>query len=486
MSSFKERLLLCLVLAAYLFVGTLYAFLTPPWQVPDEPAHYNYVRYLVEHHSFPLLQQGDYSQEYLEKLKSDHFPPSMSVKPVRYEFHQPPLYYLLQVPIFLATAGNLIAMRLFSVLLGGLLLLVIHRMTSDLLPEKPSVALLSTAFVAFIPMHVAMMAGVENDSLAELLLALAVWLSIRHVLELDGPGRWPLTRLGVVLGLILVTKTTAYVGIPVAILAVLLRWWKERKGLGKRLVWLLLPAAVISAPWYARNAMVYGWPDILGLARHNAVVVGQPRTADWVSTHGMHGYLIRFVKFTFDSFWGVFGWMGVFMDGRVYLALELATLAAGVGFLLACWRTFFRRRSAMRDEQRSAVVVLAFLALGVLVEYLGYNLTFVQHQGRYLFPALAAAAPAWAIGFLETLKPAVSRKMALAFLLMAFLLGAVDMLLPPTHRWATAFALAFAAAYGVRSFLPRALEPVIQALPYLLLWMLDLYALFAFVLPQLR
>ncbi len=475
MSSSKERLSLCLVLLAYLVVGTLYAFLTPAWQVPDEPAHYNYVRYLAAHRSFPILQQGDYSQSYLEELKSRRFPPSMSVEPVRYEFHQPPLYYLLQTPIFLASGGNLVAMRVFSLFLGGLLLLVIYRMTGDLFPGKPAVAILSTAFVAFIPMHLAMMAGVENDSLAELLLALAVWLSVRQVLALDGFDWRPLARLGVVLGLILVTKTTAYVGVPVAILAVLLRWRRERGSLGRRLAWLLLPPAAISAPWYSRNAMVYGWPDLLGLARHNAVVVGQPRTADWIAVHGMHGYLTRFLEFTFDSFWGVFGWMGVFMDGRVYILLEMATLVVVVGFLLACWQAC--RRGALKGGRIDAVVLLAFLVLGVLAEYVGYNLTFVQHQGRYLFPALAAIAPAWAVGFLKMVEKPVSRKMALFFLFVAFLFGAIDLALFPINRWIVALALLFSVAFGARSFLPEVLDPLVLAFPCVLLYGLDFYAL---------
>ncbi len=486
MSLSKERLLLCIILLAYMAVGTLYASLVPAWQVPDEPAHYNYVRYLAEHRGFPVLRQGDYSQEYLETLKSRHFPPDMSIDPIRYEFHQPPLYYLLQTPIFLATRGSLIAMRLFSVLLGSMLLLVIYRMMLDVFPERHhEVALVSAAFVAFIPMHVAMMAGVENDSLAELLLALAVWLSVRHVLLLDGSDGRSLAKLGVVLGLILVTKTTAYVALPLAILAVLIRWWRERKGVVRRLAWLLAPPVVISAPWYVRNALVYGWPDLLGLARHNAVVVGQPRTMEWIAVHGMHAYLGRFARFTFDSFWGVFGWMGVFMDGRIYLALEMVTLAVGVGFLLVCWRVCLHRRNALTSEQWGVVVLLTVLFLGVLAEYVGYNLIFVQHQGRYLFPALAAIAPAWAVGFLETVKRPVSRKMALFFLILAVFWAAMDVISPSAYRWHAALSLSLAIAYGVRAAIPETLDHFVLAVLYALLWVLDVYALFAFILPQL-
>jgi len=38
---------LSLLIMLYLALGTLYAVQTPIWQVPDEPAHYNYIRYLA-------------------------------------------------------------------------------------------------------------------------------------------------------------------------------------------------------------------------------------------------------------------------------------------------------------------------------------------------------------------------------------------------------------------------------------------------------
>jgi hypothetical protein len=63
-----------LILAAYLLVGTFYAVYTPRWQVPDEPAHYNYIAALAAGKGFPVLEPGDYDQQYLEQLKSEHFP----------------------------------------------------------------------------------------------------------------------------------------------------------------------------------------------------------------------------------------------------------------------------------------------------------------------------------------------------------------------------------------------------------------------------
>src|SRR5690349_7535768 len=83
------------ILLAYLIIGTLYALQTPRWQVPDEPAHYNYIRQLVTQHAFPVLEPGDYNQAYLSELTSTGFPPEKPIDSLEYEDHQPPLYYLL-------------------------------------------------------------------------------------------------------------------------------------------------------------------------------------------------------------------------------------------------------------------------------------------------------------------------------------------------------------------------------------------------------
>src|SRR5262245_2414668 len=95
MRSMRSRFGFSLIAWLYLALAWLYALNTPPWQVPDEPAHYNYVRALAEHAALPVLQPGDYDQTYLEKIKREKFPPSLPIDSIRYEAHQPPSYYLL-------------------------------------------------------------------------------------------------------------------------------------------------------------------------------------------------------------------------------------------------------------------------------------------------------------------------------------------------------------------------------------------------------
>ena len=406
----RVRLALGAIVLTYLGIGTLYAVHTPRWQVPDEPAHYNYIRQVVETRAFPVLEPGDYDQAYLSDLTSTRFPPDKPIGTLEYEDHQPPLYYLLAAPAFRASGGSLLALRLFSLALGAGVIVFTFFMVLEIFPTSPVLALTTAGFVAFVPQHMAMMAGVNNDALAELWIVVGLWLMVRGIGRTEGTGGTRAVReefvLGLVIGLAFLTKSTAYLLAPVAGVALLLRW--RSGGLRGRLLLrdlaiVFAPALLLGALWWGRNLAVYGWPDVMGLERHDLVVVGQPRTVEWIADLGWGEYLRRYFVTTFRSFWGQFGWMGVVMDWRVYLAL----LAYSLLLLLGCVGAVIRRRRGQSRLPQAQVNSLAGLATALLIAaalYLYYNLTFVQHQGRYLYPALSVVGLGAAIGIRQWTK----------------------------------------------------------------------------------
>ena len=384
---------LALIIVAYLSVGTLYAVKTPAWQVPDEPAHYNYVRFVAEGRGLPVLQSGDYDAAYLESIKAARFPPSMPIDSIRYEFWQPPLYYALAAPIYLATSGSLLALRLFSVALGGFVVVLAFLIVRRSAPGSLALALGSAAFVAFVPQHVAMMAGTQNDGVAELLLALIVLQMLN--LELQTASlKWG--RLGLTLGLALLTKGTIYMAVPLVAVAI---WLKYRSQSPHDYRWLVKggvlvfgPALVLVLPWWIRNVAAYGWPDFLASIRHDGVVMGQPTPAEWMARFGLGGYLRDFVVTTFHSFWGQFGWMGVPMNDRYYAVLAVCSLAASVGL------SWYLARNASTATKNPGVWFLGSWILLAMVVYITYNVKYVQFQGRYLFPALIPIGLAFTLG----------------------------------------------------------------------------------------
>ena len=264
-------------------------------------------------------------------------------------------------------------------------------------------------------------------------------------------------------------------------------WWRDREAL-RRIVadvlWVALPMLLIGLPWYARDLAVYGWPDFLGLMRHDQIVAGQTRTGEYLAQVGWSAYLRRAVEFTFKSFWGVFGWLGVFMDSRVYfLVAVLSGIAAG-GLAL---RLAFRKSQIANHVSRNRISI--FMLLSVLLTFLTYawyNTQFVQHQGRYLFTALIPLAIAFALGWEAALWPRAARVITIALGVFAVALAAWGIFshtgLP---KWPLAITALLAGGLFVSSWLPRRLAQALFVAPYLLFVLLDLYALFKEIVPQL-
>jgi hypothetical protein len=350
----------------------------------------------------------------------------------------------------------------------------------EIFPDQPGLAWLAGGFVAFLPQHLVIMAGVNNDALTEALLATWLFLALRYL-----RAATPAWLLGGVLGLLLLTKTTGYVALPLAVVVVLLRWqrggfsWQRALGQGAL---ILGPALLLGLPWWARNVSVYGWPDLLGLMRHDEVVVGQPRTTEWLAREGAVPFLRALMRTTFQSFWGQPGWMGVVLDRRIYLGLGLLSVATLWSTL---WHFVEALRSGLSPRQRAALTLLGSSAGLTLLLFLGYNLTFVQHQGRYLFPALPAIALAATLGLRrltqKQLALATAPILGLLFLFIA-VLGLIDGDLP---LWDLVIVGLSAAMVAVAGHLPQRVNPLLGALLLLALFGLDLWVLFGFIVPFL-
>ena len=334
------RSLFALILLGYLCAGALYANYTPPWQAPDEPAHYNTIRQVAEEGCCPRVQAGDWDRETLSLLTSTRFAPEHldRLASIQYEDHQPPLYYLLASLVYKLSAGDLIALRLLSVGLGAAVVCLAYAVSRAILPGQPQIALAAMALVAFIPQHLSMMAAVNNDALAEVLVALALFWLLRYI-KSDSVPVW---QLGFIVGLALLTKITIYFLALLAPLAIWLKWRRACKPIQTLLRSLLvfaLIAGLMGGLWWLRNIAVYGFPDFLGLAAHDAVVADQPRTAEYIARHGMNTYLGRMLSTTFKSFWGQFGWMALPLDnvlgGWIYRGFGLLLIAGLFGFMLA-------------------------------------------------------------------------------------------------------------------------------------------------------
>lgn len=529
-------------LIAYVVAATLFAFITPAWQAPDEPAHYNYVAHIAQTGTLPVLRSGDYDHALLNRLLNARFSPPDGIDSLRYEAHQPPLYYVLATPVFWLSGGSLWALRLFGILIGAGAIVLLYLCLELVFPGKPLVVVGGTAFSALLPMHVAVSAAVNNDGMAELLimaamLALLGWLR-GHFYDEPGDERRPLKArrgrrrlllLGVLLGLGMLTKVYAYVLAPIAVLTVAgvaglrspvhatggaRQVWHNGRRSAQQAMWVALPALIMALPWWVRNWSLYGAWDVLGLAQHDRIVAGQPRTAEWIAHNGWLSYSERAFSFTFKSFWGVFGWMGVFLDERIYTAL---LLLSGVIFLGLLWATV-RFISGPPDTDMDSFQIFVLVLFGVMLmavtaSYAWYNIQFVQHQGRYFFWGLLPISAVVALGWREVFQPlqgVITGMLALVLTagiavtgsavgtldkwsllstgLVTLMLLLQPLLLASTSRYMMGWLPASLRAWLQR---PRVcallggMRAVAWALPFWALFALDLAIPFAYIVPQL-
>ena len=392
-----EKFLFALILLGYVIVGSLFATRTPDWQAPDEPAHYNYVAQVAGSGCCPQIEQGDWQSDYQNELTTVKFAPDTldRLDTIQYEDHQPPLYYLLASLVFKLSNGSLTALRLLSMVLGAVIVGLTYVIGKRVFPEHPHIALGAMALVAFHPQHLMMITSVNNDSLAEVVIAFALLWIIRY-LQTEHVPVW---QLGLIMAIGLMTKTTTYFLAGVIPLAILLKWRTQ----GQPIITLirawgifLVIALGIGGLWWLRNFGVYGFPDFLGLRAHDAVVTDQPRTADYIAQHGSDVYFREMLRVTFNSFWGQFGWMAVPLDnvlgGWIYRGFALLMGVGLSGWVVARFtRRSEEKTSSSLPIRRGGInvwIILIVTLILAMLAYLYYNSEFQQWQGRYMFPGL--------------------------------------------------------------------------------------------------
>jgi 4-amino-4-deoxy-L-arabinose transferase-like glycosyltransferase len=402
------------ILVVYGLLASLFAIRTPAWQTPDEPAHYNYAAQVARNGCCPVIQPGDWDSAYLEQLKAARFAPELltNFDQIQYEDHQPPLYYLIQALVYRLSDGSLVIMRLVSAAFGLGIIACTWAVARRLMPGQPQIGLGAAALVAFLPQHLALLASVNNDSLAWLLVAVLIWLMVRYAL-------WdsiPLWMLGVLMGIALLTKLSTIFMLGVIGLAILLRQFTpagEGRPLRTRLIatvgdWtrFLLPALVLGGIWWGRNVVVYGFPDVFGLREHDRIVADQLRTATFIAENGLDGYWSHALRTTFTSFWGQFGWMGLPLWDWLYNLLLVVTVVMLVGLIGMSLMTLWRIRAggggaAPSNPARQtalAWLLLALCALLAALQYAYYNLEFLQLQARYMFTGIIPFGIGLALG----------------------------------------------------------------------------------------
>ena len=362
----RSWILLAWIITAYIVLAMAMAARVPFGSAPDEVPHIQYVMHLCEQHSLPVLGRGSDAQ---------------------FEFHQPPLYYVLCAPVYMISNGDDLVVRMPSVLMGALTIWAVWWALGDVLGVKSRLRAPITSAIAFLPMFVFLTASVNNDNLVHLLFAIALGLGAGIVRK--GPTIGTVALLGIVAGLGGLTKLVGLILIPIGLIAIWLptlnnREIRRRALIGSGIFFLI--AMLLSGPWLVRNQIIYGDPFAQAafmkyFGTRNVTMAGMLQSG---FTPG--GYMALVWKYTSCSLLGVFGHMDLWLPSWMYAIYDVILLIGVIGMMV--W--YLRQREAAAIATRGAIGLWAASFLLVLLFFIKFNTQFFQAQARYLFPALPA------------------------------------------------------------------------------------------------
>jgi 4-amino-4-deoxy-L-arabinose transferase-like glycosyltransferase len=459
-----ERYLRFAIIVYFLIYAGTMAFITPPYEGPDEIAHLEYMNFLAKNHRLP-----------------DQTNPAHGGS-TSWEHHQPPLYYMLGAAVLMIARpdhaidinlekhaggwlrsvgpdGALLDLflsrtdhklfyffRLMSVLMGAITLIYVFRTSWLLLPPDAGTwTVFPGLFVATLPQFAFDSSILNNDALANLLAAAAIYYAYAAA---DQPAHSSnYVGLGLSLGLGLLTKKTLLVLLPmiiVLLVAALLTGRPKRRIAALATVSVAL-TGIIAGGWYLRNYGMYGefLATTIEEKQLSYLVEKQPLFSDvfvgsfWLShpvtaivtlagtlvalalaghrrlprairltvvslltlaamivpfffrTEIQGRYVGRVIALVYTSFIGYFGQMSLPLPDLIYALYGTVLGVAAIGLFLQL------SEKAFRDLK--VLVACGFVA-SALAGVIYYNLTFAQPQGRLLFPALSPVACLVTIG----------------------------------------------------------------------------------------
>jgi hypothetical protein len=321
----------------------------------DEPAHLNYVKYLAEHHNFPVQTESTRS--------TDAFKHNV------FEYYQPPLYYLLCVPVYhvLGEKSALYWGRTLSFIFGLMTLLVLIDMFR-LLHFGGSHLAVSVAFIAMQLSHVYFCSLLSNDSLSWLISILIVNLFIRKITS-DIPKLSFDIWIGVLFTTGLLVKSSIAMLLPVYVVVLVAEFFRH----GKKIpIWQCLIFTVsiaIAAPWYARNYLLY--KSVF------AFEIGfGPTGISYLHLKNIHTAFNATVKFFFFPMQHV----------PVTMAFKLLNYA-GVALVVAHAGLIFKHLLTLLRKERVYQMLFLVVSLAVM-SYISLLTKWFNAEGRYLFTAL--------------------------------------------------------------------------------------------------
>lgn len=402
---------LVLILACYLLLSITYSLVVPLFEAPDEPGHFQYVRFVATRHALPVEDRPGYP-DYIQTaghaplyyilgalltgwIETPDYPNGWPRNP--YFAYGPDSLgaNVFQHPLsehfpFQETALAAHLLRALSIVIGAGTVIATWLLARAIFPLDEWLPLGAAAFVAFLPQFIFIDASMNNDNLVNMLSAAAL-IPIARIGEGKATRVRDFALLGIVVGLANLAKGSAIVLIPVAGVSILmgcrLLGWRSvlRNAIVSASTFL-----VVAGGWFVRNLIEFGDPLALNwrAVAYPDIVRTSPVTVQEIIGSGQAAWA---------SFWAKFGWGNVNVDDWIYEVLAMATALALFGLLIRIAREW---RNPAFPRRAFALLVLDTLGVGVVFIAFWYSYPVGGDQGRYMFTAIAPLAIlfVWGLG----------------------------------------------------------------------------------------
>ncbi|MBI4532560.1 MAG: hypothetical protein HY711_01325, partial [Candidatus Melainabacteria bacterium] len=313
---------LFLVCFAAALIRLPWIFLIPTSEAPDEVAHLWVVRFVCDHLRLP--GSGEVAAGGLEAVYGS----------------LPPLGYLphIVLGVLWGPNDNLLFARFGSLLMGLFTVWAAYQVGQEVFAGKRLVAAALPTLVAFHPQLVFVNSYVNNDSTSIALASLVIYLlvlSIKYGLSVGKSA-----GLGIVLAYLSLCKYSGYAIFPTVVVAMLLAWWVHKTALWRAIgcvATTMILATLLSGWWFYRNNYEFAG-DVLGTTTMYATWAGAFNRE--LNFHLYPWQVLtdrRWWRFSFFSFWGMFGYMNVFLWRPLYFVYLAFVIAACLGWVRKLW-----------------------------------------------------------------------------------------------------------------------------------------------------
>jgi hypothetical protein len=396
-----------LICAIYLILASTYAILVPPWESPDEPAHYRYVAQLAERgRPAPdpgVRQRDNFCRDYMF-ISSNHqwYQPALGYMPAAviykildviapaslprwipqlnpqfcnnpFAYHNLFMHANARILEIWKDAWGLLVIRMLLSLLGIVIIYTAYHIGSVCDKTNGWLGIAVAGWIAFLPQFTFVNANVRSDTLTNAIAALVFLVAVLMFTSIGQINKLA-PSMGVLLGLGLLSKYTFIYIVPIGLLAVILTNPRAPRMWFKPLTLMLLPMALIVTGYYlifdeARVALTYTFTTLLQV---------KPDALRWDYIRGI------FQPLFIDIFFARFGW------ANVTVPATWSRIAFG-GWIIGTVLTLTQMWHQRKHSETTVLTIIILLSAGILLAIIGvirFNLADFQPQGRYLFPVL--------------------------------------------------------------------------------------------------